>query len=461
MSLLGPKVSALLTTYNHERYVQQAIESVFAQETPFSVELIVCDDGSTDRTTTVVDEFVRRYPDRIRTLYRGENSEDSGAHSFLRGLEMCGGEYVALLDGDDYWTNPEKLRRQVEFLDARPFHWMCFHGCKIEYDGVDDASWEMRLGFPTESLTTEEILECCSCAADVTVQASTIVMRRELAGVLRGEPDMPTPRGWFIGLVASQLGPVGYVPDVSSVYRQHSGGAFSSMSPGARSAQCVRFCERVAPMLGEPHRELVERQVCLNSYAAAMGYEQSRDTANAKMFLSRALEGQRAWLEWQYTGYDLTADQVQRKLTRRLRLYDSPRFGLSLWFERVMNEARWQWLSARVRIRSHWRFERGKTVGSLGISPNPAAASGRGTASVVLSWTAAGTDIVEIHLGSPNGPLVSHTGSVGRIETPEWVADRMIFYLQSSFGGASLAFDNTLAVARASVRPPRRRLEGH
>ena len=110
---MPPKVSVLMITYNQERYISQAIESVLSQQTDFSYEIVVGEDFSTDNTREVCREYQQRYPDKIRLLERDKNLGMAG--NFLSTFKECNGQYLAVLEGDDYWVNPHKLQSQVDF----------------------------------------------------------------------------------------------------------------------------------------------------------------------------------------------------------------------------------------------------------------------------------------------------------------------------------------------------------
>src|ERR1700676_449892 len=112
------KLSVMMITYNHERYIAQAIESILAQKVNFDYELVIGEDCSTDGTRAVILDFHRRYPSRIVPLLRERNL--GGPRNFLGTLAACRGKYLALLEGDDYWICTDKLQRQVDFLEANP-----------------------------------------------------------------------------------------------------------------------------------------------------------------------------------------------------------------------------------------------------------------------------------------------------------------------------------------------------
>jgi glycosyltransferase involved in cell wall biosynthesis len=114
-----------MITYNQDQFVGQAIESVLSQQVDFEYELVIGEDCSTDRTREIVASFGAKFPDRIRLLLPKSNL--GMQENFKATLAACSGQYVAILEGDDYWTSPLKLKRQVEFLDAHSDCAMCFH----------------------------------------------------------------------------------------------------------------------------------------------------------------------------------------------------------------------------------------------------------------------------------------------------------------------------------------------
>lgn len=115
---IKPVVSILMTTYNHEPYIVEAIEGVLKQMTDFPIELILGEDCSTDRTREIELDYQRRYPERIRIVY---SSRNIGAYkNFTRMHDRVRGEFVAFCEGDDFWHDPMKLQKQVDFLRANP-----------------------------------------------------------------------------------------------------------------------------------------------------------------------------------------------------------------------------------------------------------------------------------------------------------------------------------------------------
>ena len=112
-----PAVSVQMCTYNHEHYIRRAIEGVVKQKTDFEFELVIGEDASMDKTREICFEYQKRYPDKIRVLWWHENVSKLGGNS-RRVFAHCRGEFVAFCEGDDYWIDPLKLQKQVEYIRA-------------------------------------------------------------------------------------------------------------------------------------------------------------------------------------------------------------------------------------------------------------------------------------------------------------------------------------------------------
>jgi len=129
-----PRVSVVTNTYNHEHYIAQAVESALMQKAQFDYEILIGEDCSSDSTRKIVCEYAARNPSRIRLLLHPSNV--GGPASFKQLLAESRGEFVSILEGDDYWTCPDKLQKQVSFLDQHPECALCFHNAlRIYEDG--------------------------------------------------------------------------------------------------------------------------------------------------------------------------------------------------------------------------------------------------------------------------------------------------------------------------------------
>lgn len=144
-----PKLSVILITYNHEKFIRKAIESILAQETDFPFEIVVGEDCSPDQTRQIIKEYRKEYPDIIRLMHREKNTGRPTLNVYETTM-ACKGDYLAYLEGDDYWTDTHKLQKQVDFLEAHPEYIACTHSNKlIDENGQD---------IPTEELPSQASL---------------------------------------------------------------------------------------------------------------------------------------------------------------------------------------------------------------------------------------------------------------------------------------------------------------
>ena len=125
-------VSICCIAYNHEKYIRDALDGFLLQKTNFPIEIIIHDDASTDKTADIIREYARKYPDLIVPIYQQENQYSKGVNP-LRNFVFpkAQGKYITLCEGDDYWTDPHKLEKQVNFLEKHEDFAMCFHKVKV------------------------------------------------------------------------------------------------------------------------------------------------------------------------------------------------------------------------------------------------------------------------------------------------------------------------------------------
>jgi len=112
------KLSVCMITFNHARYIKQAIDSILMQNCSFDYEIVIGDDASTDNTRNILQDYRVKYPEKIKLVLHNNNI--GMLSNFTETINKCTGKYIAILEGDDYWTDPYKLQNQVDFLDANP-----------------------------------------------------------------------------------------------------------------------------------------------------------------------------------------------------------------------------------------------------------------------------------------------------------------------------------------------------
>lgn len=206
-----PKVSVVTICYNQDKYIKQCIDSIASQKTDFDIELIISDDGSSDKTQQILKEMYEKYPHVIRPILRKKNI---GAwNNFVDALNHAEGEYIALCEGDDYWTDESKLQQQVDFLESHKDYTVSFHKVKIVYEGSKKTEF-----FPDETYKPYNLQNLLK---KNFIQTNSVVYRRQAYGNL--EKDI-LPGDWYMHLLHAKNGKIHFTDKPMSVYRRHKGG---------------------------------------------------------------------------------------------------------------------------------------------------------------------------------------------------------------------------------------------
>jgi len=223
----APLVTVCCTTYNHESYVREAIESFLVQETEFPFEIIIHDDASTDGTAAIIQEYAEKYPRLIRTIIQTENQySKAGLINPRLVFPMAAGKYLALCEGDDYWTDRRKLHKQVSFLETNPGYVITYSDCQpFDENGVVDHDY----GGAREDLTATQlkkatpIFTLTSCFRNVIDEVPLDLMSARYGDLVM----------WSL---LGHHGKGKYLPEVSpSAYRVHDRGLHSSKDDNQRA----------------------------------------------------------------------------------------------------------------------------------------------------------------------------------------------------------------------------------
>lgn len=214
-----PKVSVSMITYNHERFIAKAIEGVLMQDVDFDIELRIGEDYSTDRTRDIVLSYQKQHPDIIHVSDHGANV--GAAENFIRTFRSCTGEYVALLDGDDYWTCPTKLRRQVEYLEQT---WDCSLVCHAVTKRFDNGPVREEIQYPWRRQPRYSLADVARWLA---IPLSSMMFRRvDFDGFPPGAEHLRNG-DWILLFLMARKGEIGYMDEVMGVHWIHEGGIWS------------------------------------------------------------------------------------------------------------------------------------------------------------------------------------------------------------------------------------------
>lgn len=151
-------VSIVCITYNHERYIMDAIESFLMQKTDFKFEILIHDDASTDNTTTIIRDYQEKHPDLINAIIQTENQYSQGIDVDELNSNRAKGKYIAICEGDDFWTDPLKLQKQVEYMETHPGCSLCVHDACI-VNVAKKRKQCYQLSRKSRRFTVDEIIE--------------------------------------------------------------------------------------------------------------------------------------------------------------------------------------------------------------------------------------------------------------------------------------------------------------
>jgi glycosyltransferase involved in cell wall biosynthesis len=229
----GIKVSICMVTYNHERYIAQAVESVLAQQTSFPIELVIGEDCSTDNTRNILLGLAQRNPKTIQLRLADQNQ--GAKENFVGTIAACRGEYVAMLEGDDYWTCPNKLQLQVDALDARRDWAMCFHPTACVYEDGLQGQAQYPLDWSKPEATIEDLF-----VANFIPTNSVVFRNRLFPGFPSWFSELSLG-DWPLHLLNAVHGNIGFLPDIMSAYRLHRGGLWTGGTPLWRLSEIFRM----------------------------------------------------------------------------------------------------------------------------------------------------------------------------------------------------------------------------
>jgi glycosyltransferase involved in cell wall biosynthesis len=219
---VAPLVSVFCWTYNDAKFIRQSIDSILFQETTFPVEIILHDDASDDGTLGIIRDYETKYPHLFRNIIHTDNQWSQGK-SLMTSLSTAPrGAFVALTHGDDYWTSPSKLQRQIDLLERHPSALLCFHD-HVEVDEAGRVLGTFFCSAPQELLPLGAHIrrECHHIRT-----ASMILRSRLLEAVPTWFQQLPFG-DTSLQALASLQGPLAYLPGICSAYRVHDRGIFS------------------------------------------------------------------------------------------------------------------------------------------------------------------------------------------------------------------------------------------
>jgi glycosyltransferase involved in cell wall biosynthesis len=220
-----PKLSIIVPTFNHGKFITQMLEGALNQKTNFDFEIIVGDDASRDGNALIISEYAKKFPDKIKAFLHLNNlgptepREFGGKNNVGFLFSQAKSEYIALCEGDDYWTDPLKLQKQVDFLDINPDYSLCHHQMEVIYED-DSPSHCFNFNNQQDTSTIKDLLADKNWFLGT---ASTVFRNVFIYGL----PDWwwKTASGDLgIFIEVAKYGKIKYFPESMAIYRKHRGG---------------------------------------------------------------------------------------------------------------------------------------------------------------------------------------------------------------------------------------------
>jgi glycosyltransferase involved in cell wall biosynthesis len=247
-----PKATILIVTYNHEAFIEKAIDSALSQRCGFAFDLLIADDGSTDGTRAILERYRASGDPRLRFFLPEQRLGNYGNRLFIAALAECRGDYMAWLDGDDYWTDDAKLQTMVDALDRNPEWSAAFHPVDVVRSGSDTpaplaAPPAKKRAYGFEDLLWSNFIP----SSAVVYRRSSIPPLEPYAGVLTLD--------WVMHLFGARNGGIGYVDRIMGVYRVHDAGVWSGLPRLERMEEITAFQDRIPELFGYDTRRYRNR----------------------------------------------------------------------------------------------------------------------------------------------------------------------------------------------------------
>jgi glycosyltransferase involved in cell wall biosynthesis len=216
--IVSPLVSVFMMTYNHEEFIAKAIEGVLLQITDFKIQIVIGEDCSTDKTKDIILGYHSRWPEKFKLILQEKNV--GAFNNQLDVFRHCSGKFIAMCEGDDYWTDPYKLQKQVDFLEANPDFALCFHDVMINKD--DELIDNYITTVPATVTTIEDI------SRGNYIHTCSTVFRREFVTLPSWYDSKLNAGDYPLYLILAAKGKLYYMQEKMCVYRVHSGGVYSN-----------------------------------------------------------------------------------------------------------------------------------------------------------------------------------------------------------------------------------------
>ncbi len=274
--IFNMKVSVCVITYNHEKFIEECLISILSQTANFEFEVVIGEDGSKDGTRPIIQQIQIIYPNRLILL------PDEGNHgmmpNFIRSLNACNGEYIAICEGDDYWTDPLKLQKQVDFLEQNPEFVACY--TDIQHLITSENRFIDVIQDETDTISTLDLFK------KNYVTTLTAVFRNHLIEFTEDFKKLSIG-DWPLFVLLSQFGKIKRLPFISGVYRVHDSNYFQANTYLEKKTKVTEATEFLYRYLKQESRHLAAEKLLESYYILAKLHLKNDEPAVAREYFGK------------------------------------------------------------------------------------------------------------------------------------------------------------------------------
>ncbi len=284
-----PLVSICCITYNHEPYIAQAIQSFLMQKTNFPIEILISDDASTDKTSNIIRDYESCYPNLIKPLYQTKNQYSQGKKPNPEfNFPRARGKYIALCEGDDYWTDSFKLQKQVNFLEQNQDFAICFHNMQI----IDKDNPHLNR---ISNINQQEITTIENLAHRNYIYTASCMFRNYKHELPHWYYQCPVG-DYPLHLINAQRGKIKFIDETMGAFRVHQGGVWRGKTLRQQLETAIELFEIIRDKFSKDINHILNNQL-LDSYLQIVEhYIQNKEIEKSKFYLMKIIENDPVYL---------------------------------------------------------------------------------------------------------------------------------------------------------------------
>lgn len=276
-------VSICCLAYNHEKFIRQTLDGFLMQKISFPFEIVIHDDASTDNTADIIREYETNYPNLFNALYQTENQRSkykSGMNPRFN-YPRAKGKYIALCEGDDYWTDPYKLQKQILFLEANPDFNICFTRANTLRGNIKEP-------YPIPDISPKGIYKYDDLLEHYNfITTASVVFRKNFNEIPNWYKKIPFG-DLIIYFICCKNEKIKCLPDFTSIYRIHEGGVWSSTDKNTQYFNILKFYSKIFRVLTTKQKEIVKRKA--NNLIASISYQKYKNNRLLRVFYRTRLK---------------------------------------------------------------------------------------------------------------------------------------------------------------------------